>query len=67
MPQLLLFSDVHNDLDACRALVARAASRPVRIHVERENPARRLYERLGFECRAEEGVYLLMVRPGSPG
>ena len=29
MPQLLLFSDVHNDLDACRALVARAADADV--------------------------------------
>ncbi|MFO8098733.1 MAG: metallophosphoesterase family protein [Salinibacter sp.] len=29
MPQLLLFSDVHNDLDACRALVDRAADADV--------------------------------------
>jgi Icc-related predicted phosphoesterase len=29
MPQLLLFSDVHNDLDACRALVAQAADADV--------------------------------------
>lgn len=33
---------------------------PVRIHVERENPARRLYERLGFREGGEHGVYLLM-------
>lgn len=29
MPQLLLFSDVHNDLDACRALVSRAPAADV--------------------------------------
>ncbi len=29
MPQLLLFSDVHNDLDACRALVDRAPAADV--------------------------------------
>lgn len=32
----------------------------VRIHVERENPAMRLYERLGFEKIEEQGVYDLM-------
>ncbi|MCW8878900.1 MAG: GNAT family N-acetyltransferase [Kangiellaceae bacterium] len=34
---------------------------PVTIHVERHNPARRLYERLGFELKgAHDEVYLLM-------
>ena len=34
---------------------------PVSIHVERHNPARRLYERLGFELKgAHDEVYLLM-------
>jgi ribosomal protein S18 acetylase RimI-like enzyme len=40
-----------------------AAGKPVSIHVEQYNRARRLYERLGFEYReAAAGVYLLMVR-----
>jgi ribosomal protein S18 acetylase RimI-like enzyme len=30
---------------------------PVRIHVERGNPARRLYARLGFVPLAERGIY----------
>ncbi len=33
---------------------------PVTIHVERFNPARRLYERLGFREISENGVYYLM-------
>jgi ribosomal protein S18 acetylase RimI-like enzyme len=36
---------------------------PVSIHVERFNPALRLYERLGFEFVSEYGVYYLMRRP----
>ncbi len=39
---------------------ARAAAKPVRIHVERFNPAMRLYQRLGFERIEEQGVYDLM-------
>jgi GNAT superfamily N-acetyltransferase len=39
---------------------AGAAGKPVRIHVERFNPARRLYERLGFRVIEDQGVYLLM-------
>jgi ribosomal protein S18 acetylase RimI-like enzyme len=35
----------------------------VSIHVERFNPALRLYERLGFVQAADEGVYLRMERP----
>ena len=34
--------------------------KPVRIHVERFNPALRLYERLGFEPIDDQGVYFLM-------
>ncbi|HEX6710080.1 MAG TPA: GNAT family N-acetyltransferase [Rubrobacter sp.] len=33
------------------------------IHVERFNPALRLYERLGFRTVEDKGVYLLMERP----
>jgi ribosomal protein S18 acetylase RimI-like enzyme len=33
---------------------------PVTIHVERYNPALRLYQRLGFKPIADKGVYLLM-------
>jgi ribosomal protein S18 acetylase RimI-like enzyme len=32
----------------------------VSIHVEKHNPARRLYERLGFAETADRGVYVLM-------
>ena len=43
-------------------LLAEAARRgqPVRIHVERNNPALRLYGRLGFEQIEDQGVYYLM-------
>ncbi|HEX8066618.1 MAG TPA: GNAT family N-acetyltransferase [Thermoleophilaceae bacterium] len=41
---------------------ADAAGKPLTIHVERENPARRLYERLGFAEAGEHGVYVLMRR-----
>lgn len=48
-----------------RALFAEgdASGRKVSIHVEIYNPARRLYERLGFVQAGERGVYLLMERP----
>jgi ribosomal protein S18 acetylase RimI-like enzyme len=39
---------------------AAAAGKPLRIHVERFNPALRLYERLGFRQIADRGVYLFM-------
>ena len=39
---------------------AAAAGQPLRIHVERFNPALRLYERLGFTFIADRGVYLFM-------
>ena len=35
---------------------------PVTIHVEIFNPARALYERLGFVAREERGMYLFMER-----
>ena len=42
-------------------LAAAAADRlAVRIHVEKSNPARRLYDRLGFVPIADVGVYDLM-------
>ena len=37
---------------------AAAADKRVRIHVERSNPALRLYQRLGFRVVADLGVYL---------
>ena len=45
-----------------RDLLAEAAvaHKPVRIHVEKFNPALRLYERLGFVPIADKGVYLFM-------
>jgi len=39
---------------------AHAAGKPVRIHVERNNPALPLYERLGFRRTGDTGVYYLM-------
>ena len=44
-----------------------AAGKPVTIHVERLNPAQRLYRRLGFELLEDKGMYLLLEwrPPGS--
>jgi ribosomal protein S18 acetylase RimI-like enzyme len=39
---------------------ADAAGKRVTIHVERFNPARRLYESLGFSVVEDKGVYLLL-------
>ncbi len=39
---------------------AAAAHKPVRIHVEKFNPALRLYARLGFAQIEDKGVYLFM-------
>src|SRR5499433_2998434 len=41
---------------------AAVAHKPVRIHVEKFNPALRLYARLGFAPIADKGVYLFMER-----
>lgn len=49
-----------------RELLAEAATagQPLRIHVERYNPALRLYQRLGFRSVGDNGVYFLMeARP----
>jgi len=42
-----------------------AAGKPLRIHVEKNNPALRLYERLVFVPIVDKGVYHLMER--APG
>jgi ribosomal protein S18 acetylase RimI-like enzyme len=42
---------------------ADAAGKSVTIHVERLNPALRLYERLGFALAEDKGVYLFLERP----
>jgi ribosomal protein S18 acetylase RimI-like enzyme len=39
---------------------AEAAGKRVTIHVERLNPALRLYERLGFSVAEDKGVYLFL-------
>ena len=39
---------------------AAAAGKPLRIHVERFNPALSLYHRLGFRQIDDRGVYLFM-------
>jgi GNAT superfamily N-acetyltransferase len=38
------------------------SGKPITIHVEKYNPAMRLYERLGFVPIADRGVYLLLQR-----
>lgn len=38
------------------------SGKPLTIHVEKFNPALRLYERLGFRPTADKGVYLFMER-----
>lgn len=40
-----------------------AAGKPLSIHVEKNNPAMRLYRRLGFLPIGEVGLYDLMQRP----
>jgi ribosomal protein S18 acetylase RimI-like enzyme len=45
---------------------ARTARKPVRIHVEVMNPARVLYDRLGFRQVADQGVYLMMEWNAEP-
>jgi GNAT superfamily N-acetyltransferase len=39
---------------------AETAGKPLTIHVEKYNPAMRLYQRLGFTCIDENGPYDLM-------
>jgi ribosomal protein S18 acetylase RimI-like enzyme len=39
---------------------AAAAGKTVLIYVEKNNPARHLYDRLGFVCESDEGVYDLL-------
>ena len=39
---------------------ARTSARPLTIHVEKFNPALRLYERLGFRIAADRGAYLFL-------
>jgi ribosomal protein S18 acetylase RimI-like enzyme len=48
-----------------RSLIAEAqdSGRKLSIHVEMNNPARTLYERLGFRAAGEHGVYVLLERP----
>jgi ribosomal protein S18 acetylase RimI-like enzyme len=45
---------------------ARSAGKSLTIHVERFNPALRLYERLGFQQIEDKGVYLLMKWSAAP-
>lgn len=44
---------------------AGGAGKPVRIHVEKFNPALRLYERLGFQKIGDTGVYYLLEKSAS--
>ena len=42
-------------------------TRPVELHVERFNPALRLYQRLGFEEVEDKAIYLRMIRQPPAG
>jgi ribosomal protein S18 acetylase RimI-like enzyme len=42
---------------------AEGSARKLSIHVEMNNPARSLYDRLGFRPAGEHGIYVLMERP----
>ena len=42
---------------------AESSGRKLSIHVEMNNPARSLYDRLGFRPAGEHGVYVLVERP----
>lgn len=42
-------------------LEAAAASKPVKLYVVNYNPARRLYDRLGFSPIADDGMYVEMM------
>ena len=56
--------------DLIRELLAESerTGKPLRIHVEHQNPARRLYDRLGFRVLADLGVYVHMEwTPGGKG
>ena len=46
-------------------LIAEADQKQVRLslHVEQNNPAMGLYERLGFEKKDLAGIYYFMARP----
>ena len=50
-----------------KKLIAEAEEKKVRLslHVEHNNPAMGLYERLGFEKKDLVGIYYYMVRPPS--
>ncbi|RKP47421.1 GNAT family N-acetyltransferase [Trinickia fusca] len=52
--------------DVLKEVFSRAGVRQqaVRIHVEKLNPALRLYQRLGFRLLEDKGVYLLLERGG---
>ena len=45
---------------------ADGTGRRVTLQVARSNPARRLYERLGFVTTSEDEVYLALERPAAP-
>jgi ribosomal protein S18 acetylase RimI-like enzyme len=45
-----------------RELIAEAGERPLSIYVEVSNPARSLYDRLGFVPVGEQGIHVLMER-----
>lgn len=46
--------------DLLRRLIVEAAGRPIGLHVMSTNPARRLYERVGFRSVSEQPPYIRM-------
>lgn len=49
------------------AAQAEALARPLSLQVEKVNPARRLYARLGFRATSDNGPYDWMERPSGDG
>jgi len=47
--------------------IADSEGRSVTLHVEPWNPAKRLYERLGFASEGPRGIYEFMRRPAASG
>ena len=64
-PRLLSGFDSRADAWGSLQAEAAAAGKPLRIHVEHNNPARGLDDRLGFQHVDTNGVYHLME--WSPG
>ena len=52
---------IGGDLTRAGLAFARATDLKITLHVEEENPAKRLYDRLGFEVVGEQSFYKKMA------